>query len=197
MLPGFHGPDLASSDAAATARDVWFSALSRAGGQRLESHKLVRLPFTEGVVKKKGGGAIQRWQSRRFVLDYLAKTMRYYDEATGELKGNIPLSTIEHVTPGSDTYFTLVSKPADKGTKKVKDAKDKKEKNTRLWDLQAANNLEMQGWVAAIEQCMSLRRQDMRTQQAIDSQANKTNALAGRPASSSRNLRSVRGGNKK
>jgi hypothetical protein len=110
MLPGFSGPDSASADTAANMKDVWFNALNRAGGHggRASTTGLMRVPFLEGVIRKKGGGAIQRWQPRRFVLDYSAQTMRYYDETTGEMKGSIPLSTIEHVTPGNDAYFTLV-----------------------------------------------------------------------------------------
>jgi hypothetical protein len=66
-----------------------------------------------------------------------------------------------------------------------------KKKDTRLWDLQGGSREEMLDWVAAIEQCMLMRRQHLRTQQAMQTQANNPNVLAGRPASS-RNLRAVR-----
>mmetsp|Transcript_6918 Transcript_6918/g.8942 ORF Transcript_6918/g.8942 Transcript_6918/m.8942 type:complete len:1038 (+) Transcript_6918:2-3115(+) len=192
MLPGFSGPDVSGADTAATCRDIWFDTLSRAGGQRIGSHKLVHLPYTEGVVKKKGGGAIQRWQSRRFVLDYSAQTMRYYDEASGEMKGSIPLSTVEHVTPGNDTYFTLVSKPTEKTPKKGKEKEKKGDKSSRVWDLQAASREEMIDWVNAIEQCLIMRKQQLRAQQAMQSQVNNPNALSGGKHTSSRGLRTTR-----
>ena len=50
------------------------------------------------------GALVGRWA---------CQALRYYDEGSGELKGTIPVATMEHVTPGNDSYFTLVSKPLD------------------------------------------------------------------------------------
>jgi len=126
---------------------------------------LVRPSLYEGVVRKKGGGALVRWQSRHFTLDASASMMRYYDDTTGEAKGNIPVETIEYVTPGTDCYFTIVSRPGE--VKKT----NSKDKATRVWDLQAATRAEMFDWVSALEHGLSLRRAMQKAQQAISSQA--------------------------
>ena len=137
-----------------------------AGNSSSSKGPLVRPSLYEGVVRKKGGGPlVVRWQGRYFTLDASANMMRYYDDSTGEAKGNIPVETIEYVTPGTDCYFTIVSRPGE--VKKT----TSKDKATRTWELQAATRAEMFDWVFALEHGLSLRRAALKAQQAISSQA--------------------------
>jgi hypothetical protein len=187
------------SVAACAARDVWLQALARAGGPRQaqtvrsppasaggslresiasggpgfgggHSSPLVRPSLYEGVVRKKGGGALVRWQARHFTLDAAATVVRYYDDTTGYLKGSIPMHSVEHVTPGADCHFTVVSRPLD--AKKA----TSKDKATRVWDLQAATRAEMFDWVFALEHGLALRRATLKAQQAISSQTSTVSA---------------------
>ena len=148
-------------------RDAFMASIERCGGGAVRRPPLARFPVYESVVKKKGGGrALTRWQARRFVLDAPDGCIRYYDEASGELRGGIPVATIDSVSPGQEAYFTLVSKPTDK-----KQARGSADKNLRVWDLQAANAVEMRDWVLAIEHCLAERKNRARQAQMMSSQA--------------------------
>jgi len=138
------------NDAAAlrSSRDQWFTVLGRLLPDSLQppvspgSGCSVKRPMFEAIVKKKGRSysSLGKWKIRRFVIDNEG------DESTGELKGDIPMHTIEHVTPGNGPHFNITSRPV--GVKEI-----------RVWDLQAASENQMQQWVTLLDQCMvSLRK---------------------------------------